>query len=91
MDKPKTVEEPTTRILWGIYNLGIRNGRNGRKENEWARKEIAQAEAQITQIFLEMLPVQEKDTIETCCTCNCYKAGFNTAIVEIKAKLNQKE
>ena len=47
----REIEEPIIKVLWDIYNLGIRNGKNGQKENECVRKEIETAEANIKSLF----------------------------------------
>jgi hypothetical protein len=84
MDKPKLRE-----ILERLYTTGYSDGNGGQEDEE---KEIAQAEAQIKEIYKEqylgMLPEElEADDTGVNGHCSNYVNGFNSAIQEFKRRV----
>ena len=68
MKTEKYVELVPERILWEIYNLGIRNGHQGRNENEFARLPIEKALEKLQAIYDEDEKVaQAHQEMETFC------------------------
>ena len=58
------------------YFVTLRFEASGKLVNK--DKDIAHAQAEI----MKCVPKQEQNVIETCCTCNCYKAGWNACRAE---------
>ena len=49
--------------------------------------DIDSALSSLLALIEKNLPKEEENVVETCCTCNCYKAGFNQCLSEIKKEM----
>ena len=83
--KQKSISQKESKIeiiLWEIYNLGIRNSRQGYKENEWARSDINNAISQITEVIKAEKKKQQ-------CGLGIFEKGWNSAIDKIAEVINR--